>query len=268
MYEERLGGHFLLFASPQFDHGGSVTGSILVARDISDAKAAEEKLRQSEDNFRRLSTLLRLVCENVPDMIWAKDLQKRYIFANTALCRTLLNAADTDEPIGKTDLFFARRERDRFPDDPEWHTFGEICRDTDQITMDAGSPQQFDEYGNIQGKFLYLDVRKAPLMDENGVMIGTVGSAREVTEQRRIDEALRAGNETMKNILDGIPADIYVSDLRTNEVLFTNKALRESFGRDCTGEICHEAFQGVSTPCPWCTSPALRAGCATSNTTL
>ena len=255
--EECLGGHFLLFASPQFDHGGRVTGSILVARDISEAKAAEEKLRRSEDNYRRLSTLLRLVCDNVPDMIWAKDLQKRYIFANTALCRTLLHAADTDEPVGKTDLFFAQRERSRFPDDPDWHTFGEICRDTDQITMDAGRPQQFDEYGNIQGRFLYLDVRKAPLMDENGVMIGTVGSAREVTEQRRIAEALRAGNETLKNILDGIPADIYVSDLRTNEVLFTNKALRESFGRDCTGEICHEAFQRVSSPCPWCTTPDL-----------
>ena len=257
IHEERLGGHFLVFASPQFDHGGLVTGSILVARDISEAKAAEEKLRQSEGNYRRLSTLLRLVCDNVPDMIWAKDLQKRYIFANTALCRTLLNATDTDEPIGRTDLFFARRERESHPGDPDWHTFGEICRDTDQITMDAGSPQQFDEYGNIQGKFLYLDVRKAPLMDENGAMIGTVGSAREVTEQRRIAEALRAGNETMKNILDGIPADIYVSDLLTNEVLFTNKALRESFGRDCTGEICHEAFQRVSAPCPWCTSPGL-----------
>jgi PAS domain S-box-containing protein len=255
--EDRLGGHFLVFASPQFDHGGRVTGSILVARDISDAKAAEEKLRQSEDDYRRLSRLLRLVCDNVPDMIWAKDLQKRYVFANTALCRTLLNASDTDEPVGKTDLFFAQRERGRFPDDPDWHTFGEICRDTDQITMDAGRPQQFDEYGNIQGRFLYLDVRKAPLMDENGVMIGTVGSAREVTEQRRTAETLRAGNETLKNILDGIPADIYVSDLRTNEVLFANKALRESFGRDCTGEICHEAFQRVSAPCPWCTSPDL-----------
>jgi PAS domain-containing protein len=119
-------------------------------------KESEEALRRSREKYQSLSKMLRLMCDNVPDMIWAKDLNKRYIFANKAICRDLLNATDTEEPIGKTDLFFAERERQLYPDDSEWHTFGELCRDSDAITMNSGMPQQFDEYGNVQGNFFFL----------------------------------------------------------------------------------------------------------------
>lgn len=163
-------------------------------------RRAEETLRQSEERFRALSRLLRLICDNVPDMIWAKDLNKKYIFANKAICSGLLSAVDVEEPIGKTDMFFAQRERTRYADNPAWHTFGEICRDTDQITMDAGCPQQFDEYGNVQGAFLFLDVHKAPLRDESGTMIGTVGSARDVTDYKRLEKTLREREEAFRTI--------------------------------------------------------------------
>ena len=161
-----------------------------LAWDIVLRKRAESALRESEEKYRNLASLLRSMCDNVPDMIWAKDLQKRYVFANKALCRELLNSADTDEPLGKTDLFFALRERERHPDNPTWHTFGELCQDSDQITLDENGPRQFDEYGNVQGQFLFLDVRKAPFIDETGQTIGTVGSARDITAYKRADEAL------------------------------------------------------------------------------
>ena len=211
----------------------------------------------SKELMRISSTLLRLICDNVPDMIWAKDLNKRYIFANAAICRDLLSATDTEEPLGKTDIFFAERERNRYADNPEWHTFGEICRDTDQITLDAGCPQQFDEFGNVKGRFMFLDVHKAPLYDDQGIMIGIVGSGREVTEQRRMAQALETSNKALVTILDSIPADVYVSDLKTRRVLFMNRHMKASFGRDCTGEICHEAFRESVAPCSFCTSPDL-----------
>lgn len=203
-----------------------------VAADITRQKLEVEARKALERTSRQLGTLLRLICDNVPDLIWAKDLEKKYIFANKALCETLLGAADTDEPLGRSDLFFAQRERAKHPDNPDWHSFGEICRDTDQITMDAGKEQQFDEYGNVQGKFLFLDVRKAPLFDETGVMIGTVGSARDVTAQKRMEKELAAGNVALRAILDSIPADICVLDVATDEVLFMNASMREGLGDD------------------------------------
>jgi PAS domain S-box-containing protein len=174
--------------------------------------ALDLKLRESEEKYHNLSTMMHLMCDNMPDMIWAKDVEKRYIFANKAICRDLLNAADTDEPTGKHDMFFAERERLRHADDPEWHTFGEICRDTDQITMDAGTQQQFDEYGNVQGKYLFLDVHKAPFIDEHGKMIGTVGSARDVTLSKQLEAALRESEGRFHTLAENAPVGIYFTD--------------------------------------------------------
>ena len=177
---------------------GNIVGVVGVLQDITERREAEEALRRSEERFRELSSMLRMICDNVPDMIWAKNLDKKYIFANRAVCEGLLGARDVNEPLGKTDLYFAERERQRHADNPQWHTFGEICRDSDQITMESGSPCQFDEFGNVRGTFLFLDVRKAPLIDADGTMIGTVGSGRDVTDYKRMEDALREREERFR----------------------------------------------------------------------
>ena len=236
------------------ENGGLVLQG--VATDVTQQKRDAEARRAMMRRNQQLDTMLRLICDNVPDMIWAKDLEKRYIFANKATCEKLLGAVDTSEPVGRTDLFFAERERTRRADDPEWHTFGEICRDTDQITMDAGEEKQFDEYGNVKGNFLYLDVRKAPLFDDEGVMIGTVGAARNVTGQKRMEQELEAGYNALRAILDSIPAEISVMDESSRAVLFMNAPLRERIGHDCIGEACPLVSETPKGPCSVCPSAA------------
>jgi PAS domain S-box-containing protein len=174
-------------------------------------------LRASEDKYRSLSNMLRLMCDNVPDMIWAKDMNKRFLFANQAICNNLLNAGDTDEPIGKTDLFFAEREIKSKPENPEWHTFGEICRDSDQIVMESKKAQRFDEFGNVKGKFLFLDVFKAPFFDSNGKMIGTVGCGRDVTAERKlmdlhrqVEKELHEKTAQMNALISAMPDLLFV----------------------------------------------------------
>ncbi len=166
-------------------------GTMCIIRDITDDKHNEDikkqamtNLTESEAKFRNISRMLRLMNDNVPDMIWAKDLQNRYIFTNRALCRTLLNATDTDEPLGKTDLYFADRERTKNPDNKNWHTFHEIGGDSAHIVKLRRKALRFDESGYAQGKFLYIDIYIAPLLDEEGIMIGTVGCGRDVTRER------------------------------------------------------------------------------------
>jgi len=136
--------------------------------------------------------ILKTLTDNLPDMLWIKDLEGRYLFANKALCENLLIAKDTDEPIGKTDFFFAMREREKHPENPEWHTFGELCQNSDKITTEANCPKRFIEQGNVRGKLLYLEVHKAPYYDENGKLLGVLGSGRDITEsvvmKKRLEE--------------------------------------------------------------------------------
>ena len=107
-------------------------------------------------DYAKLYSLLCRMCNYAPDMIWAKDLQCRYLFANQAICDKLLHAVNTQEAIGKTDLFFAQRERDSRPDDSQWHTFGEICQNSDLVVLETGQPGQYEEFGNVRGVYLGL----------------------------------------------------------------------------------------------------------------
>ncbi|MEI6261274.1 MAG: response regulator [Deltaproteobacteria bacterium] len=146
----------------------------------------DRQLKESEERYKSLYQLIRLLCDNVPDMIWAKDMENRFIFVNQAYTQ-LLNARDTDEPIGKTDMYFAARERAVHPDQPDWHTLGEICDDSDAVIMSTEIARRFDESGNVKGQFLFLDVYKAPFRDEQGLMIGTVGCGRDVTREKQLE---------------------------------------------------------------------------------
>ena len=177
-------------------------------RDVTGQKQAEEALKESGKKYKELSTLMRLMADNMPDMLWAKNLNREYIFTNKAICNNLLNAKETSEPLGKNDMFFASRERNSHPDNPEWHTFGEICRDSDSITLNEMKPMQFDEFGNVKGKFLFLDVHKAPLYDDMGKLIGVVGSARDVTEAKEAEIQLRKLSQAVKQS----PASVVITN--------------------------------------------------------
>jgi PAS domain S-box-containing protein len=189
-------------------------GSFLfVIRDITSLIQQEDVIRAAEERYRSMFTMFRLMADNMPDMLWAKDLDKNFIFTNKAICDNLLHAHDTEETIGKSDLFFALRERQTHPDHPEWHTFGEMCRDSDQVVMNSGKAEHFDEFGNVFGKFLFLDVRKAPIFDHNGVMIGVVGSARDVTRQRRNEEEINKRDQLLGAIASATALLVQHDDL-------------------------------------------------------
>jgi len=143
------------------------------------------------------SELLKLLTQNLPDMLWVKDLDGTYMYANQAICDGLLMAKDTDEPIGKNDVFFALREREAHSDKPDWHTFGELCFNSDQTVIDNNKAMKFEEYGNVKGELLYLEVYKAPFYDKDGNIIGTVGAGRDITELKKIQLDLEDSLKTL-----------------------------------------------------------------------
>ncbi|MBP8273185.1 MAG: PAS domain S-box protein [Acidobacteria bacterium] len=193
----------------QRDPSGRPLLAVGTSMNVTTRKRAEETIRRSETRSATLASMLRRMCDNVTDMIWAKDLDNQYVFANRAMCQKLLNATDTSEPVGRTDMFFAERERARHPEDPQWHTFGEMCADTDLITLERGRPSVFEESGNVRGQFLCLEVHKAPFHDEHGRVIGTVGSGRDITERKRLEEThLQAQKlESLGTLAGGIAHD-------------------------------------------------------------
>ncbi|MDD5717162.1 MAG: PAS domain-containing sensor histidine kinase [Sulfuricurvum sp.] len=150
------------------------------------------------------SELLKLLTQNLPDMLWVKEINGNYLYANQAICDGLLMAKDTNEPIGKNDVFFAMREREAHRDNPQWHTFGELCFNSDLIVIENNKPMKFEEYGNVKGELLYLEVYKAPFYDKEGNIIGTVGAGRDITQLKKtqldLEESLKTLNHQREQL--------------------------------------------------------------------
>ncbi|MEO1953143.1 MAG: EAL domain-containing protein, partial [Campylobacterales bacterium] len=150
-----------------------------------------------EDLKAHNSELLKLLTSHLPDMLWVKDLNGKYIYVNQAICDGLLMAKDTNEPIGKDDIFFALREREAHKEQADWHTFGELCFNSDQDVIDKNKAMKFEEWGNVKGKLMYLEVYKAPFYDKDGNIIGTVGAGRDITEMKKVQTNLEKSLKTL-----------------------------------------------------------------------
>lgn len=134
----------------------------------------EKNFIEQELEFHK--TLLYTVGDTIPDMLWAKDLDGNYMYANEAIKQGLLFDCD---PVGKDDVTMAKAAKIRFGD--ENHTFGEVCGNSDKEVIKSMKSQRFLESGKIKGKMLFLEVHKAPLFI-NDEVVGVVGTGRDLTE--------------------------------------------------------------------------------------
>ncbi len=161
--------------------------ALTLEQEIAIRQHTEQELQVALARNQATSQLLQTISDNVPDLIWAKDLQHRYLFSNKANNETLLYPEHPDEPLGKQHDFFAARIMAVNPGNPDWYRFSDLCARSDEATLASRQPTQFQEYGMIKGELICLDVYKAPLHDLHGKLIGTVGSARIVTRERQLE---------------------------------------------------------------------------------
>jgi len=200
-------------------------------------KQAAAALRQSETKHRRLYKMLRLMADNVPDLIWAKDLDDRYMFANQALCDKLLKCHHPEEAIGNTEAHFAQKEREL----GHLHTFGDGAINSDEITKLRKSAGRFLEEGLIRNHYLMLDVHKAPFWDDNGQLIGTVGCARDVTREKQTAKALQESEQRYKDLYQNAPVMLYSLDKEDRITSVSNMWL-ETMGYQREEVIGRSAF--------------------------
>ncbi len=196
-----------------------------VFSDISDRKQTEEALKKSEAKYHELYRMMKLMTDTVPDMIWAKDLDDNYIFANKVICQKLLKCDERESPLGKNDLFFAMRERER----GFQHTFGEICTESDQVIKKTRQPARFLEDGLVRGKYLALDIYKAPFFDDTGKLIGSVGAGRDVTLDIRIQKELEESEARYRLLAENVRDVIWILDEQLTP-LFVTPSIKELSG--------------------------------------
>ncbi|MBN1218558.1 MAG: GAF domain-containing protein [Anaerolineae bacterium] len=184
-----------------------------VARDISDYKRAQAALAEEH-------TLLRSLIDNVPDRIYAKDTQSRFIICNVAAAHRF-GKTSLDEIVGKSDFDLVPRElAERFYADEQ------SVIQTGQPVINREEPLEIGEDGQVTRWNL---ATKVPLRDNQGNIIGIVGLGREITELKRIEEALAQEQYLLHTLLDNVPDRIYFKDT-DSRFLRISRSQAEMFG--------------------------------------
>ena len=142
-----------------------------VYRDITAIKEIERALMQEKTN-------LNAILDNIPHLLWLKDVQGRFI-ANNAAHLVSVGLASQEEIIGKTDFDIWPKE------------LAEKFRADDAEVMATRKRKHLEEYVLHQGNYVWVETYKTPILGEDGSLLGTVGFARNITEHKRTEEALR-----------------------------------------------------------------------------
>jgi PAS domain S-box-containing protein len=169
----------------------SLKGSrLVVIRDITETFNYQNKIKAEEQKYREMYSFFRLLSDNMPDMLWAKDLDLRFTYANKSLVEEVLLAKTSEETMGKMVRDFPVQTCDESGNQIANQTFWSQSDWSDNMVLKNSQAYMSDEHVCINGIVKELDVRKAPIFDEQGNMVGIVGSARDVTHQRQIEQEL------------------------------------------------------------------------------
>lgn len=142
-------------------------------------KYREELELERQDRIKE-QNLFVSVMDHIDDMLWAKDIDGRYIVANKAFREKFCYGLEWNEMQGKNDIELAKIFKDKVGN--ENHTFGEVCANSDDVILRTEIAKEFMEYGKINGRMMKLVVNKSPVYNYQGKLFATCGTGRDITD--------------------------------------------------------------------------------------
>jgi PAS domain S-box-containing protein len=189
---------------PLRDAGEAIIGTFGYSRDITRRRQAEDALRQSERQWRQLT-------ETCPDIICTVDRRGAILYINR-----VQPGLRFEDVLGKTVYEFI----------PAAHH--DLARETLEKVFRTGEPASVEIQAVEPGGTVWWSSRLTPLEIEGDEPTAMVIST-EISERKRIDEALRTSEERMRLILDAAYDAFVIMDDQGN-IQFWNKQAEKIFG--------------------------------------
>ena len=170
--------------------GKSVIETPIYDNVIQQLQEIQEGIQEVRDSLRmdkqlllkelyKKDVVISAMIDKLPDMLWFKDVNGKYVYTNKAIRENLLL---DENPEGRTDLELSYAAKQEYGD--KEHTFGEVCGDSDKDVLENEyEGKKYVESGKVKGKMLHLEVNKS-IVKVDGEIIGVVGSGRDITEYR------------------------------------------------------------------------------------
>jgi PAS domain S-box-containing protein len=175
------------------------------------------------------SSLLRTLIDTLPEQVYVKDTEGRYVLNNLAHVRAL-GAASPDDVAGKSDFDF-------YPEE-----LAERYRVDEREVLDSGRPLIGKEEPSVdgEGNERRHSTTRVPLRDGNGEIVGLLGVTWDETERRLAEEALKESEERFRTAFEDAPIGVALVDLDGRRFR-VNRALCEMLGYS-EEKLCSEKY--------------------------
>ena len=187
--------------------------------------AAEQRLKKLlEEQAGAKSTpvddrfLLDALMRHSPDHIYFKDLDSRILRVSQSMV-ALFDQGDSASVVGKTDADFFSEEH------------AQQARADELAIMQSGQAITVEEMETWQDRPpTWVSTTKAPLIDRAGVVIGTFGISRDVSERQKMVQALAESEANFRDFFDKNSSVLLVLDPASGRILRANAAAAEFYG--------------------------------------
>ncbi|WP_144144445.1 EAL domain-containing protein [Paraburkholderia sp. BCC1884] len=180
----------------------------------------------AEAEAHRSNQMLEAVIDNIPQRIFWKDLESRYLGCNMAFARDA-GLAYPEQVVGKSDT------------DMPWRAFADLLNKHDQEVVSTGVPKMsFEVDLMIDGVHRTTVTSKLPFTDGDGRVIGVLGSYTDITERKRADLALRLQSRALDASVNAIL--ITAPSPTGNLIEYVNPAFMRITGYDPAEVIGHD----------------------------
>lgn len=200
---------------------GAITAVLGVTRDVTERKKAEQRLRQSEERYRRLLSLL-------PDAVMVNR-ENRIIFINEQGLR-LFGAAKVEDILGKSPYDLVH---------PDYHPLvGERIRHL----LGSGStvPEVEQKIVRLDGTIVDVEVGAARFRDEEGVGILVV--LRDMTQRKVAEQRLRESEERLQSLLGAMEDVIWSSSLDLSTIYYVSPSVSAIYARPAEDFVTRPAL--------------------------
>ncbi|MBQ0930937.1 response regulator [Ideonella sp. 4Y16] len=188
-----------------------------LARAVRSFGELREEERQGRSLLERQGALLGAIVQDSPDLVWLKDPEGVYLSCNARFA-ALVGAAPSDI-IGRRDVDFVGADR------------AAQLREADLAALASQGPMASElQLRFADGHEEVCHTLKTPLRASDGRLIGVLGVARDISQLRQSEEALRAREEQLRAVVSQAADAIVVLDERSLALLEFNDAACQMLG--------------------------------------
>ncbi len=151
---------------------------------------------------------------HVPFMMWAKDTNGRFIAVNSAFARNF--GKEMTELHGLTDYDICPK------------IFADKFRSDDLAVIDSGNQITVDEQIPVLAGFRWHETTRIPLTDQNGMITGIAGFAKDITDRKHYETALRQSEAKFRELAENTNDSFILSS--GNNIIYVNPAFEQVYG--------------------------------------